>query len=257
MLNIVVPMAGAGSRFAVAGYTDPKPLIAVHGVPMIKLVIDNLRPATPHRFIFICQRAHVQAYGLAARLAAWAPGSALVELDGLTQGAACTVLAAKALIDNDDALMIANSDQFIDFPIDRYVAALDAQQLDGLIMTMTAHDAKWSFVGLDAARRVTTVVEKQVISDEATVGIYNFRRGADFVAAAESMIADDLRVNGEFYVAPAYNAMIAAGQQVGIVNIGSDGAGMYGLGTPPDLDAFLALPLARAACARANGEGAP
>ncbi len=58
MLNIVIPMAGAGSRFAVAGYKDPKPLIPIHGVPMIRLIIENLKPSSEHKFIFICQKAH-------------------------------------------------------------------------------------------------------------------------------------------------------------------------------------------------------
>ncbi|ELN4703426.1 NTP transferase domain-containing protein, partial [Escherichia coli] len=136
MLNIVVPMAGAGSRFAVAGYKDPKPLIPVHGVPMIKVVIDNLTPACEHRFIFICQAAHVEAYGLQEKLQAWAPGCAIVELDGLTEGAACTVYAARELINSDDPVMIANSDQYVDIDINDYLRSMEVQQADGLIMTM-------------------------------------------------------------------------------------------------------------------------
>ncbi len=251
MLNIVIPMAGAGSRFAKAGYTDPKPLIPVHGQPMIKVVIDNLRPSCPHRFIFICQRSHVAAYGLRDKLAAWAPGCQIVELDGLTEGAACTVLAARAWIDSDDALMIANSDQYVDCAIDGYLAQMQQADWDGYIMTMRADDPKWSFVGLDGAGCATRVVEKEVISSEATVGIYNFRHGRHFVRAVDAMIAADLRVNGEFYVAPAYNELIKLGQRIGVHNIGADGAGMHGLGIPQDLQAFMALPLSRRACGMA------
>lgn len=243
MLNIVIPMAGSGSRFAKAGYELPKPLIPVHGTPMVKVVIDNLQPEQAHCFIFICQKAHVTAYGLKEKLADWAPGSLLVEIDGLTQGAACTVLAAKALIDNDQPLMIANSDQYIDIDINAYLARIEKAKFDGLIMTMRANDPKWSFVALDGNSLVTRVVEKEVISDEATVGIYNFLHGNSFVRAAEAMIARDERVNGEFYVAPTYNQLIASGHRIGIYNIGSVTAGMYGLGTPDDLEAFLALPL--------------
>jgi len=242
-MNILIPMAGAGSRFAKAGFVDPKPLIPVNGMPMIQVVINNLRPSCPHRFIFVCQRAHIDAYGLQGRLSAWAPGCAIIGIDGLTAGAACTVLAARGLIDTDVPLMIANSDQYIDADIDDYLTALERQRLDGLIMTMRANDPKWSFVALDAAQRVTRVVEKEVISNEATVGIYNFRRGSDFVRASETMIRDNERVNGEFYVAPAYNRLIAEGQAVGIYNIGSEAAGMYGLGIPADLALFLTLPV--------------
>lgn len=245
MLNIVIPMAGAGSRFAKEGYADPKPLIPVHGQPMIKVVINNLRPSRDHRFIFICQRSHVAAYGLKEKLSAWAPGCSIIELDGLTEGAACTVLTARDLIDNDDALMIANSDQYVDCDINDYLGALDASRLDGYIMTMQSDSSKWSFVGLDDAGLATRVVEKEVISNEATVGIYNFRRGRDFVGSVDAMIAADLRVNGEFYVAPAYNEMINEGQRIGVYSIGTDGAGMHGLGIPADLNAFLALPLSQ------------
>jgi dTDP-glucose pyrophosphorylase len=247
MLNIVVPMAGAGSRFAIAGYKDPKPLIPVNGIPMIKVVIENLRPSCEHRYIFICQHAHIESYGLKEKLARWAPGSALISLNGLTEGAACTVLAARELINNEYPLMIANSDQYVDVGIDDYLESMYARDLDGLIMTMTASDPKWSFVGMNEADMVTTVVEKQPISNEATVGIYNFRRGSDFVAAADDMLAKNLRVNNEFYVAPAYNQMIEVGKKIGIYNIGQEAAGMYGLGIPSDLDLFLTLPVCRKA----------
>lgn len=246
MLNIVLPMAGHGSRFAKAGYVDPKPLIPMGGKPMIEVVIDNLRPSRPHRFIFLCQQAHLDQYGLGARLQAISPGCAVVPVAQVTEGAACTVLLARELIDNDQPLMIANCDQYIDARIDDYLADMDARGLDGLIMTMTADDPKWSFVRLDGQGEIVEVVEKQVVSDEATVGIYNYARGSDFVAAADNMIAQDLRVNGEFYVAPAYNELIARGRKLGYYNIGRDRAGMYGLGVPDDLRYFLAHPLGQA-----------
>jgi len=239
--NIVIPMAGAGSRFSQVGYTVPKPLIPIHGIPMIQLVINNLRPSCPHQFIFICQHSHVAQYHLQEKLNQWAPGSRLVEVDGLTEGAACTVLAAKEWINTDEPLMIANSDQYIDFDIDVYLNKMIQEKLDGLIMTMRAHDPKWSFVGLNEHQHVTRVVEKEVISDEATVGIYNFMRGSDFVAAAETMIQKNCRVNNEFYVAPVYNELIHLGKKIGIHNIGRDREGMYGLGTPDDLTYFSNL----------------
>jgi dTDP-glucose pyrophosphorylase len=243
MLNIVIPMAGAGSRFAKAGFIDPKPLIPVFGRPMIQVVIDNLTPSCLHRFIFICQRVHVKEYGLREKLTQFAPGSELIEIEGLTEGAACTVLKASSLIDSSDPLMIANSDQYVDTDINRYLAIESERQLDGLIMTMKATHPKWSFAATDAACFVTKVAEKDPISDDATVGIYNFARGANFVLAANQMIKKDLRVNGEFYVAPVYNEMIERGAKIGIANIGDDqGNGMFGIGTPEDLQLFINNP---------------
>ena len=245
MLNIVIPMAGAGSRFAQAGYKDPKPLISIHGIPMIRAVIQNLKPDVSHRFIFVCQKEHVKAYGLADKFKQWAPDCIIIELEGITEGAACTVLAAQSLIDSDEPLMIANSDQYVDADIDRYLNKMAVDELDGLIMTMKASDPKWSFAGMDADGLVTRVVEKKVISDEATVGIYNFKRGCDFVAGAKEMIERDERVNGEFYVAPVYNQLISDGQKIGVFNIGSEGRGMYGLGIPGDLNYFLENPISQ------------
>lgn len=243
MINIVIPMAGAGSRFVQEGYKDPKPLIPIGGVPMIKVVINNLRPICEHRFIFICQKAHIEDYRLLERLSEWAPNSRIVSVDGVTEGAACTVLKARNLINNDFPLMIANSDQYVDIDINEYLSKMESSGLDGQIMTMTASDSKWSFVELSDDNAVLRVVEKEVISNEATVGIYNFARGRDFVSAAEEMITKNERVNNEFYVAPTYNKLIISGKKIGIFNIGKVADGMYGLGVPSDLEFFLSLPL--------------
>ena len=237
MLNIVVPMAGLGSRFQTSGYKLPKPLIDVGGTPMIKLVIENLQPTAPHRFIFICQNKHINEFNLDEKLKAWAPHSEVIGIDGVTEGAACTVLLASKLIDNVDNLIIANCDQYIDVAFDDFAEKVG--NFDGLIMTMKADDNKWSFVRMNSSKLVAEVREKEVISDEATVGIYAFKSGAAFCKSARTMIAANERVNNEFYVAPVYNYLIAAGAKVGIFNIGTLGNGMHGIGTPDDLNIFL------------------
>jgi dTDP-glucose pyrophosphorylase len=247
MLTIVIPMAGRGSRFADAGYTVPKPLIEIHGTPMIEVVVRNLSPSEPARFVFLCQAEHLRTYAFAEGLRQAAPGCEIVPVDGITEGAACTVLLAEAAIDPDDVLVIANSDQWVDRTMDTHLDALRGEALDGLIMTMTATDPKWSFVRMNEGGRVTEVVEKVPISDEATVGIYTFARGGDFVRAAKAMIAADERVNGEFYVAPVYNQLIAEGAQIGVDNVGADRDGMYGLGIPADYEYFVSLPISQRA----------
>jgi len=247
VLNIVVPMAGRGSRFRDAGFDLPKPLIPVLGRPMVRVVIDNLRPKGPHRFIFINLEENLAGHGIDKLLREWAPGCVNITIDRVTEGAACTVLLARQYIDNDDALMIANCDQWVDIDINDYLAAMDRANADGLIMTMWADDPKWSYCRLGPDGRPTEVVEKQVVSNEATVGIYNYRKGADFVWAAERMIARNFRVNNEFYVAPAYNELIAAGRSIITYNVGRELDGMYGMGIPSDLAKFEALPVSRKA----------
>ncbi len=248
MINIVIPMAGRGSRFEREGYQDPKPLIEVEGKRMIELVINNLRPDRPHKFIFICQESHIKKYDLDSKLYSWAPGCEVVSIEGVTEGAACTALCAKSFIDDDSQLMIANSDQWVDIDIDEYLSCMDDESIDGLIMTMKASDNKWSYVKLGDNGMVTEVVEKVVVSDEATVGIYNFRRGMDFVRHAEKMIENNERSNGEFYVAPVYSYMYSRqGSKIAIYNIGSEGLGMYGLGIPSDLNLFKSLDVCKKA----------
>lgn len=241
MLNIVIPMAGRGSRFVKAGYQLPKPLIQIHGRPMIEYVVENIRPKQECRFIFICLEEHLKQYDLKKRLEEIAPGCQVVPVSHVTEGAACTVLLAEQYIDNDESMMIANSDQYVDIDINEYLAAMAGY--DGLIMTMTADDPKWSFIKYDENRLVTLLREKEVISDEATVGIYNYSHGSDFVRYAKQMIEKNIRVNGEFYVAPVYNEMIEAGQKITYYNVGSEDNGMYGLGIPEDLEKFLKNPL--------------
>ena len=265
-------MAGRGSRFATAGYTTPKPLIPVHGVPMIKAVVRNLTPvadlkkvsgtleaskiapegAMPEssrhlfqsvacHYTFIVLQDHIREYAVDQALQSLVPGCSVVTVDRVTEGAACTVLLARDLIDNDSPLMMANSDQFVDVDINTYLATQEQQDLHGLIMTFWADHPKWSYCRMGQGGMVTEVLEKQVVSNEATVGIYNFRRGRDFVKAADKMIAQNKRVNGEFYVAPVYNELIAEGGRVGVFNIGEEGQQMHGLGTPEDLEHFLSL----------------
>ena len=252
MLNIVIPMAGRGSRFQTEGYALPKPLIPVHSTPMIRCVIKNLKPKVPHRFIFICLKEHIEKFAIDKQLQKWEKDCIIVTVSEVTEGAACTVLLGKKYLNNDDQLMIANSDQWIDFNINEYLDHLNITGLDGLIMTMTADDPKWSFVKLDKLNRVSEVAEKKVISNEATVGIYNFIKGSDYVFAAEEMIRKQKYVNGEFYVAPVYNELILLKKEIGIFNIGKEADGMYGLGIPSDLRLFENLKISRRATEMPN-----
>ena len=243
MINIVIPMAGRGSRFRDAGYKMPKPLIDIYGHRMIDYVVRNIRPDGEHRFYFLCLKEHLALYGLEQHLMDIEPTCTVIPIDHVTEGAACTVLLAEKYIDNEAPLMIANSDQYVDIDINRYLKS--GENVDGLIMTMYADDAKWSFINYDENGYVTEVREKEVISNEATVGIYNFAHGSDYVKYAKRMIDLNLRVNNEFYVAPVYNMMVEDGKRIAYYNIGRVGAGMYGLGVPADLEAFMQNPLSR------------
>jgi beta-phosphoglucomutase-like phosphatase (HAD superfamily)/dTDP-glucose pyrophosphorylase len=232
-MNVLIPMAGNGSRFAQAGYTFPKPLIEVHGKPMIQVVVENL--AVDANFIFVVQKSHREKYNLDSMLSLICPGCKIVEVDGVTEGAACTVLLAKEFIDNDEPLVIANSDQFIEWNSLEFFYKMNEQNLDAGIVSFKATHPKWSYAKVDDNGFVTEVAEKNPISDIATVGVYYWKQGRDFVKYAESMILKDIRVNNEFYVCPVFNEAILDGLKIKTFDIPR----MWGIGTPEDLNYFL------------------
>lgn len=231
--NILIPMAGAGSRFSSAGYTFPKPLIEVNHKPMIQVVIENLNIKA--KFIYIVQKEHYEKYNLKYLLNLITPNCDIVQVDGVTEGAACTTLLAKKLIDNDKHLLIANSDQFVEWDSNSFYYSMTNDNLDGGIVTFKSTHPKWSFVKLDDNGYVVEIAEKKPISDIATVGVYYWDKGSDYVRYSEQMIEKNIRVNNEFYVAPVYNEAILDGLKFKTYNINK----MWGLGTPEDLKNYL------------------
>ena len=232
-MNVLIPMAGAGTRFQQAGYTFPKPLIDVEGKPMIQVVADNLNIEAT--FIYVVQKEHRAKFNLDTFLNLITPNCKIVEVDGLTEGAACTTLLAKEYIDNDSPLLMANSDQFVEWDSNEFMYKMIEQKVDGGILTFHATHPKWSFAKVDEYGYVTEVAEKNPISDIATVGVYYWAKGSDYVKYAEQMIEKNIRVNNEFYVCPVFNEAIGDGKKVKTFNIEK----MWGLGTPEDLKYYL------------------
>jgi len=232
-VNILIPMAGAGTRFQKEGYKLPKPLIDVNGKPMIQHVVDNLN--IDGNFIFVVQNVHYDQYNLGIILPLIAPGCKIIKTDGLTEGAACTTLLAKELINNNQHLLIANSDQFVEWDSCDFMYSMLYNNLDGQILTFNDNNPKWSFAKTDELGFVVEVAEKNPISNLATVGIYAYNKGSDYVSCAEEMIKRNIRVNNEFYVCPIYNIMIERGFKIKTKNCDK----MWGLGTPEDLKYFI------------------
>jgi dTDP-glucose pyrophosphorylase len=233
-LNVLIPMAGAGSRFAQMGYTFPKPLIEVNGKPMIQVVVENLNIEA--HYIFIVQKENYEKYNLKYLINLIAPGCDIVQVEGVTEGAACSTLLAKDYINNDAPLVMANSDQFIEWNSNECMYAFSADEIDGGIITFEASHPKWSYARVGDDGFVSEVAEKKVISNDATVGVYYWKHGSDYVKYAEEMIEKNIRVNNEFYVCPVFNQAIEAGKKIKVKKIQK----MWGIGTPEDLNHFLA-----------------
>ena len=232
-MNVLIPMAGAGKRFFDAGYVFPKPLIEVDNKPMIQWVIESLNLQA--NYIFIIQKEHQEKYNIKSVLKILQPECKIIELDHLTEGAACTTLLAKKYINNSDPLIIANSDQYINWNSSKALYDFNSKNLDGAILTFEAIHPKWSYAKCNEEGFVTEVAEKKVISKNATVGVYYWKHGSDYVKSAEEMIEKNIRVNNEFYVCPVYNEFLAKNKKVKIHNVDK----MWGLGTPEDLDNFI------------------
>ena len=234
-MNVLIPMAGAGKRFEEMGYSFPKPLIDVNGKPMIQVVVESLN--IDAKYIYVVQKEHYEKYNLKHLLNLISPNCEIVQIDEMTEGAACTTLLAEEYINNDEPLLMANSDQYLDWNSNEFMYSMIADDIDGGILTFTATHPKWSFAKLGDSGFVERVAEKDPISNVATVGVYFWTRGSDYVKYCKQMIEKDIRTNNEFYVCPVYNEGIEDGKKVKTYHI--DKKQMWGMGTPEDLERFI------------------
>ncbi len=234
--NILIPMAGQGLRFSRANYVFPKPLIeTINGKPMIQLVVDCL--GLEGHYIYLVQREHLEKYNLKQMLNLITPGCEVIIVDRLTEGACCTTLLAANLIDSDKPLIIANSDQYIEWKPDEFFYLMNNQTVDGGILTFENTHPKWSYAKVNDDGFVTEVAEKNPISKHATVGVYYYKHGSDYVKYANQMIDKNIRVNNEFYVAPVFQQFIDDGKRIKIYDVDR----MIGCGTPEDLNNLINL----------------
>jgi HAD superfamily hydrolase (TIGR01509 family) len=231
-LNVLIPMAGKGSRFADAGYTFPKPLIEVRGKPMIQAVVENLN--IDANYIYVVQTEHYNKYNLGSMLNLITPGCKIISLGATTQGAAETTLMADEYIDNEAPLLIANSDQLVEWDSNEVMYSFMSSHADAGMLTFKNLHPKWSYAKIEGGW-VTQVAEKNPISDNATVGIYYWKHGSDYVKSVLQMMDKNIRTNNEFYVAPAFNEAIENGLKVKATQIEK----MWGIGTPEDLTYYL------------------
>ena len=236
--NLVVPMAGRGSRFTEQGYTDSKPFIDIEGKPMIQRVIENLNFEFNSEFktIILCQKSDYERYDFSIfKEIIGHDNIEIIQVDGITEGAACTLLLAKEFINSDVPMLSFNTDQMIDYDVDGTFFKM--QNFDGGIPCFWGDSTDWSYAKTDEAGVVTEVAEKKVISNDATAGYYYWSKGSDFVKYAEQMIESNDRVNNEFYVAPVYNYAIKDGKKICITQVDA----IYELGTPEYLNRYLKL----------------
>jgi dTDP-glucose pyrophosphorylase len=244
-INLVLPSAGLGSRFSQTGETRPKPLISVFNLPMIMWVLLNFPLDSSDRVWIICQSKHELPSKLANFTCKLPFDLEFLEIDGITEGPASTVALVFDEIDDNEALIVANTDQYVFENLMEFTTKVREGKSDGQILTMRASSNAWSYVGRDSKGNINQVKEKVQISNEATVGIYGWSHASDAKASFANSFAGNLRTNNEFYVAPTYNFMIDQGLNVETIMVGDHGIAVHGLGTPADLNAFLRNPVAK------------
>jgi len=234
-MKILILMAGRASRFKEAGYKVPKAFIKIKEKYMIQWSVDSLSFIKNPEFIFICLDSQEKEFGISDKLKElYGKNINVLTTDGITEGAAATALLAKNLIDTEEELIISNADQFfISKAFEKELENKD-KNYAGLIPVFEATHPRWSFAKVNEKGFVTEVAEKVPISNTATVGIYYFHKGKDFVWAAEEMIRKDIRRNNEFYVCPVFNELIGRGEKIKAVTAEV----MWSLGTPEDVSYF-------------------
>lgn len=254
MVQLVIPMAGLGSRFAKAGYKTLKPLIPIHGTPMISVVLANLMSPSISHVILVCQRETMESVDLQSLANVGKARLTILCVDEITDGPAGTLEVAKPALNLNEPLVVANSDQYIDASMETFYADLINNRYDGEILAMRDNDTKWSFARTDDAGILLEVKEKVVISDLATVGIYGFATARLAFEAIRRMREAGDRTNGEYYVGPCYNYLVETGKRVFVRDLGAVSNVMHGLGIPEDLELFLANPVSHRATRRPDAQ---
>lgn len=234
-MNIIIPMLGQGSKFLQAGITTPKPLIKIHGTHMFEWALKAISFLPVEKSAtFLVRKDHVDDWQLDQKIKDVVGSKVHIKVvDFIPQGAAKTVLLERDHIESDEELIIYNYDQYFKSDLKSFFKEYK-NTYDGIIPIFHATHPRWSFVDVDEHNLVKHVSEKEVISNKATVGLYYFRKGSDFVRAADAMIKKNIMVANEYYVCPAYNELISEGKKVYAYMIDE----MWSLGTPEDVAKF-------------------
>ena len=236
-LNILIPMAGMGTRFGKTHPNEFKPFININGNPMIERVIENNNQVKNTKFIFIT-RKEMPIDKLTDICIKSNILFEIITIDYVTEGSACTCLLAKKIINNDIPLVIKNCDQIVDdLNVENILRFSHNKQSDGVVGVFHSNSNKNSYIKLNDHFEITEIREKEVISNIATTGFHFWKRGSLFTESAEAMINENERYNNEFYVGPTYNHLIKKGMKIHPYYFNMH----HPVGTPEDLERYLTL----------------
>lgn len=248
--RILIPMAGAGQRFADAGYTVHKPAIMTvdratgQEKPMVVCATKDLPgvAADGSNVIYVDRNFH-QTDGVEDAIRAWYPQASFITVDHLTEGQACTCMLAEPYLDPEQPLLIAGCDNGMDIDRDAFDAL--TKECDCIVFTYRHNEAvlanpnAYGWMIADADGNITGTSIKKAISDSpmedpAVVATFWFRRAAVFIEATKKMIAENDRINGEFYVDQTVKHVLDLGYRAKIFDIDR----YVGWGTPADYEGY-------------------
>ena len=233
-MNIIIPMAGLGSRFLKEEYKLPKPLIDIRGKPMIIRALETLN--LDGNYFFLIREDGYQEEIIAA-IKTILPKAHFKLIDYVTEGPACSALLFTKDI-NDDELVIANCDQIMSWNSKHFLHNARYPEYDGVVVTYHSDTEKNSYALLDKNGFVVNIREKEVISNVSLNGIHYWKSGLLFVQSANDMVeSQDRAYNREFYIAPTYNYLINKGHKIGIYHIPNEQH--HPVGVPADLERYL------------------
>jgi RpiB/LacA/LacB family sugar-phosphate isomerase len=228
--NLLVPLAGRGQRFVDEGYVVPKYMITARDRHLIDWALSSI-DTQECNLIFCLRQDHINNFGVDDVFRKkFGNDIKIVVIDKITDGSVSTCLLAKDYIDNDLPLFIYT----VDVHFQRKFVPVPFQNNSGLVLTFKSNNPAYSYVKTDKNGIATLTAEKEVISNNACVGVYGFATGALFVKYAEKMIAQNLRTRNEFYITPLYNLMIQDKHAVTIQEVER----MYIMGTPEEYKFF-------------------
>lgn len=240
-LHIIMPMAGEGSRFAKAGWTTPKPLIELRGVPLFQRAIGSVAlPGVEMKYSFIVRQEHIDKQHIDSLIQDILPEARIFSVLKTTRGAVETCLVAEAAIDDDDAVVVMDCDlEFRSVGYNQLVSkalSLPADEADGgALVSFESDNLRYSYALVDDDGRVLRTAEKEPISNHALCGAYFFGSGKDFKRIAHQLLDDGTHGKAEFYVSLLYNYLLAEGKIVRLATMEE----YYSYGTPEELKNYL------------------
>lgn len=240
-LHVIMPMAGEGSRFLKEGWTTPKPLIELKGIPLFKRAIGSVAvEGVPMKYSFIVRKEHIDKYQIDEQIKAILPNANMFYVEKTTRGAVETCLIAESAISDQDSVVVMDCD--LEFKSKSYLEGIKQileQPIDkingGMLVSFESSEPRYSYAEVDDHMIVKRTAEKEVISNHALCGAYFFSSAKGFLTAAHRLLDEPVFTKPEYYVSLLYNYLLEGGETVRLATMEE----YHSYGTPEELRKYL------------------